>query len=139
MKQNYFLVNGIKHYTGTVFIANQNGKQSNATFIFYDTEYRKFVYRIKDCNYVVGEDEFRKRFITITEKKDCTTTTPIQKQMKDFEIEGLFVGWMWYIFLMVISTILQDAIYFWILISIVFFSWRANKIKREGMYIEWKA
>lgn len=138
MKQNYFLANGIKYYTGTIFTVNHNGKQVDATFICYDTNYNKFIYKIQDCMYIVGDDDFRSRFITATERKDYTVTMPVKKQMRDFEIEGLFIGWMWYVFLMAISTILNGAIYFWILISAVFFSWRANKIKREGMYIEWK-
>lgn len=138
MKQNYFIANGMKHYTGTVFTTCHNGKQVDATFIYHDTDYKKFVYKIKDCIHIVGEDEFKNRIIAITERRDYTVSIPVQKQMKDFEIEGLFIGWMWYIFLMAISTILNGAIYFWILISAVFFSWRANKIKREGMYIEWK-
>ena len=61
---------------------------------------------------------------------------PIIKTKKDFQIDGLFLGWMWYIFLMLISVIFNGAIGLWILISIVFFSWRAKKIKREGTYIE---
>ena len=137
MKQNYFLSNGEKYYTGTVFLALHNGKPIDATFIYYDTDYRKFLYKINSCTYVVSENEFGKRFIAVTDKVDNTVNPPIKKRMKDIEIEGLFFGWMWYIFLMSISLIFNGKIYLWILISLVFFSWRANKIEKEGTYFEW--
>ena len=56
---------------------------------------------------------------------------------KDTEIDGLVLGWMWYIFLMVIATVFKDALGLWGLISFVFFTWRSDKIKKEGKYIEW--
>ena len=137
MKQNYFLSNGEKYYTGTVFVVYHNGKQVEATFICYDTKYQKFIYKIKDCTYIVGVDEFRKRFVSITGEKNYIASAPTEQKMKDSEIDGLFIGWVWYIFLMAISSIFKDAIGLWVLISVVFFSWRANKIKKEGTYIEW--
>lgn len=137
MKQNYFIANGVKYYTGTVFIVHHNGKQVEASFVYYDTEYKKYVYKINDCTWVVGVDDFKARFICVTDKKDNTVSMPVKKKMKEFDIDGLFIGWVWYIFLMAISTIFKGAIGLWILISIVFFSWRADKIKKEGTYIEW--
>ena len=137
MKQNYFIINGEKYYTGAVFLVHHNGKQVEASFVYYDTDYCKYVYKIKDCTWVVGEKDFKQRFVSIISKRDNTVSMPTQKKMKDFEIDGLFLGWMWYIFLMLISVIFKDAIGLWILISVIFFSWRSNKIKKEGMYNEW--
>jgi hypothetical protein len=62
---------------------------------------------------------------------------PTERKRKDCEIDGLFLGWVWYIFLMAIGTIFNGAIFIWLMISIVFFNWRAKKIKEEGTYIEW--
>ena len=61
----------------------------------------------------------------------------IEKRRKDSQIDGLFLGWMWYIFLMLISIVFKEALGLWIFISIVFFKWRSDKIKKEGTYIEW--
>ena len=137
MKQNYFVVNGEKYYTGVVFLVHHNGKQVEASFIYYDTDYCKYVYKIKDCTWVVGIEDFKRRFIATTNKKDNTISMPTKKKKNEFEIDGLFLGWTWYIFLMLTSTIFNDRIGLWILISVVFFSWRSNKIKKEGTYNGW--
>ena len=78
-----------------------------------------------------------KNLVSITDKIDTSVHSPVEKKMKDTQIDGLFLGWMWYIFLMIISVIFKDAIGLWILWSVVFFTWRKNKIKKEGTYIEW--
>ncbi len=137
MRKNYFAVNGEKYYTGTIFIVNDMGKQSEATFICYDEDNSRYVYKINDCICRVDPKNFQRVFISVTDKKDCNVHMPVTKTKKDFEIDGLFLGWMWYIFLMLISSIFKGAIGFWALISAVFFSWRSRKIKEEGTYIEW--
>ena len=137
MRRNYFTVNGKQYYTGTIFIVNDYGKQVEATFICYDTDRKKYIYRIKECRWQVHEEFFWKHFISVTDKNDSRARMPVTKTRKDTEIDGLFIGWVWYIFLMLISSIFKDAVGLWILISVVFFSWRHNKIKKEGTYIEW--
>ena len=62
---------------------------------------------------------------------------PTKKKMNEFDIKGMFLGWAWYIFLMIIATIFRYNFAWWFLISVVFFSWRSDKIKKEGTYIEW--
>jgi hypothetical protein len=137
MFQNYFEINGVKYYTGTVFVTNHMGKQVEATFVSYNTEKSRYVYKIDAKTWLIGKDSFWRNFVDITEKVDTTVRTPVVKRMKDFDINGMFIGWVWYIFLMAISVIFKDAIWLWILISCVFFSWRSKKIKEEGTYIEW--
>lgn len=137
MKQNYFIVNGTKYYTGTVFIVKHIGEPAEATFICYDTERKRYVYKVKACTCHVDPKGFQRTFISVTDKQDHEAHMPITKTKKDFEIDGLFIGWMWYIFLMAISTIFYDRIGLWIFISVVFFSWRKKKIEEEGTYLEW--
>lgn len=137
MRRNYFTVNGKQYYTGTVFIVNNYGKQTEASFICYDTDKKKYIYKIKDCTWQVHDELFWKNFISITDKNDSRARMPVTKTRKDTEIDGLFIGWVWYIFLMAISSIFKDAVGLWILISVIFFSWRHDKIKKEGTYIEW--
>ena len=135
--RNYFIVDGKEYYTGTVFIVNDYGKQTEASFICYDIDRKKYIYKIKDCTWQVYEELFWKNFVSVTDKNDSRVRIPVTKTRKDSEIDGLFIGWIWYIFLMAISSIFKGAVGLWILISVVFFSWRHDKIKKEGTYIEW--
>lgn len=137
MYRNYFEHNGRKYYTGTVFITKDMGKEVEAKFICYDVEHEKYVYKIKDCTWRSHEKWFREHFVAVTDKTSNTVHMPSTKTLKDTEIDGLFLGWIWYIFLMIVSFIFKDAIGLWIIISVVFFSWRSKKIKEEGTYIEW--
>ena len=138
MYQNYFVVNGKKYYTGTVFIVKDLcANQVKASFVCYDTDYHVYVYKIGNCMSRTPDQWFEKLFICVTDKVDEKVHLPITKTKKDRNIDGLVLGWIWYIFLMSLSAIFKDAIGLWILISIVFFTWRAKKIKEEGTYIEW--
>ena len=137
MKQNYFVIDGKKYYTGTVFIVNDIDGPTEASFICYDTERSRYIYKLRDCRYYVDQKTFEHKFISVTDKFDHKINMPVTKIMKDSEIDTLFIGWIWYVFLMAISTIFKGAICLWLLISIVFFAWRKKKIKEEGTYIEW--
>lgn len=138
MKQNYFVVDGIKYYTGAIFITQDMvGKRVEASFVYYDTDKDRYVYKVKDCICDIDHNNFWRMFICMTDKVNKSVRMPTIKTKKDIEINGLFIGWVWYIFLMLISAIFKDAIGLWILISVIFFGWRAKKIKEEGLYIEW--
>lgn len=137
MRENYFVINEKKYYTGTVFIVENMGKQVEASFICYDTEHLRYVYKIKGQIWRVTPEHFQQSFIFVTDKIDDKVHMPVTKTKKDMEIDGLFLGWLWYIFLMAVATIFKGNIVLWIVISIAFFNWRANKIKKEGTYIEW--
>ena len=137
MKQNYFVINGKKYYTGTVFIVNYMGRPTEASFICHDIEHSRYVYKIRDCTHHVDPKTFYDKFISVTDKFDDRVKMPVVKTMKDSEIDSLFIGWVWYIVLMAASAIFNGAIFYWLLISTVFFSWRKQKIKEEGTYIEW--
>lgn len=140
--RNYFIVNGNPYYTGTMFIINNYGKQVEATFICYNIDTGQYIYIMKngkgnDCKCRVHEKYFYDHLISITNKVNQNACMPIEKRRKDSQIDGLFLGWMWYIFLMLISIVFKEALGLWIFISIVFFKWRSDKIKKEGTYIEW--
>ena len=51
----------------------------------------------------------------------------------DVEINKLFLGWIWYIFLMIVASIFKDQVIGWIFISFFFFRWR-KKVKDEETY-----
>ena len=137
MYQNYFFVNDKQYYTGTIFIIKDITKPSEASFICYDTDHAIFIYKIGECTYRAHVKYFNEHFIEVTDKIDPNVRMPVRKRRKEFDVEGMFLGWVWYIFLMLISTIFKGVIGFWILISWVFFGWRSDKIKKEGTYVEW--
>ena len=137
VRENYIIVNKTKYYTGTVFVINFNGKIQEAAFVCYVPKTNRILCKLSDKRWWINADDFRKRIVEITDKVDVNVSMPVQKTMKDSEIDGLFIGWLWYIFLMGISVIFKDAIGLWALISVVFFTWRKKKIEEEGTYIEW--
>ena len=136
-KENYIVVNKTKYYTGTVFVINFNGKIQEAAFVCSVPKTNRILCKLSDKCWWINADDFRKRIVEITNNVDASVRMPVERTMKDRDIDGLFIGWLWYIFLMGISVIFKDAIGLFILISVVFFSWRNKKIKEEGTYIEW--
>lgn len=135
--QDYCIVNGRRYSTGTVFIIDFNGKHREASFICCIPETNRYRCKIDGAMWFISEKDFQKKIVKITNKVDSSVHMPVNKTKKDTEIDGLFLGWLWYIFLMVISTIFYARVGLWIFISVVFFDWRARKIKEEGTYIEW--
>ena len=134
---NYFVWNGVKYYTGTVIVVKDMGRQTEATFVCYDKTYNYYIYKIKDGRAMRRPDQFEKSLIEVTNKRNDKVRMPAVKTLKDSQIEGLFLGWVWYIFLMAVSTIFKCNFLWWTLISFGFFTMRADKIKKEGEYIEW--
>lgn len=140
--RNYFEYNGKKYYTGTIFIMKVSKMLYEYTFVCYNVDYKALLCKSANNQQArslvpIWESVFNKNLVSITNKIDTSVHHPVEKKMKDTQIDGLFLGWMWYIFLMAVSTIFKDAIGLWILWSVVFFSWRKKKIKKEGTYIEW--
>ena len=135
---NYFDLNGERYYTGTIFIVkNVFREPTEVCFVYYDTNSCRYVFKHKEQKFFWSEHAFYRDLVRVTNRVDNTVHMPQVKQMKDVQIEGLFLGWMWYIFLMAIASIFKENIGLWCLISVIFFNWRSNKIKKGGSYIEW--
>lgn len=144
MKQNYFIYNGIKYYTGTEIIIlkypyNNPVFSDLAYFIYYDVINDIYAYRLKLSNriFIQHGQIFKNEFGGITGKVNSSIVVPQTKQLKDFQIPSLFIGWGWYIFIMSVGLIFNARIIIWIFTSIIFFNWRNKKIEEEGYYVEW--
>lgn len=137
MLQNYIVLNGKKYVAGSIFIINCMGKEVEAILIGYNEKYESYFFKINNKTCRMRTAIFQNSFVRATGKTSSNTRIPTEQNRKEFDIDGMFLGWVWYIFLMAISSIFNGAVYLWILISIVFFNWRSNKIKEEGTYIEW--
>ena len=137
MLTNYFLVNGEKYYTGTVFIVKDGLRESEATFVCYNNDNGLYVYKLNGKTYFSDYKNFCREFVCVTNKRNENVRMPARRVLRDIDIENLPLGWTWYIFLMLIATIFKGNVILWIFFSVVFFNWRDKKIKKEGTYIEW--
>lgn len=135
--QNFFLFNGVKYYTGTIIIINHLGKQSEGSFICYDTEYKKYIYKINESRCQAHLAHFQRNLIKILDKHDPNVQMPRIEHCRDTEINGLFIGWLIYVFLAFLCIIAKNGLLYLIFLSVLFFAWRAKKIKEEGTYIVW--
>lgn len=141
MKQNYFIYNSHKYYTGTIIkiksFANGEITEKEATFLYYNTDNDCYMYTLGNKHLSVHSDIFWSNFINVTDKLNSSAHMPIEKHFKDTEVDNLFIGWIWYILIMLIAVIFKSAIFIWAITTITFFKWRKKKIKEEGTYYEW--
>lgn len=135
-KRNYFIVDGVKYYSGTIFIIKRGDKEIEATFAWDNVSYGHYMYRIGQRGYTERYKDFWEHFVAVTGKINPNERGPVLKRKKEFDIPGMALGWTWYVFLMLLSVIFKGAIKLWIGISVYFFVWRSKKIKDEGYYYE---
>ena len=140
MQEGHFIYNNIKYPTGTVVEIKDfyNNKIRTATFIYHDTNRDTYIFKYRDnCQqWIVSSKDFFNNLQSITDKFDTTAKIPQRKKIKDRYVDSLLIGWVWYIFLMIIFTLFNGRIFGWIGLSYCFFKWRKNKIKKEGYYVE---
>lgn len=136
-KRNYFIVDGVKYYSGTIFIINRGGKEIEATFSYDNVSCEYYMYRIGQRGYTERYKDFWEHFVAVTGKINPNEQGPVLKRKKEFDIPGMALGWTWYVFLMLLSSIFKDAFGLWILLSVVFFNWRSKRIKEQGYYYEY--
>lgn len=141
MWQNYFELNGNRYYTGTVLIVKLGMTEEEASFVGYNPDKEKYVYKTygypHERTHHTYSKYFYKDLVSVTDKIDKRVSPPVVKQLPDRCIDGLPLGWLWYVVLMAIVTIFNGNIALWVIISYVFFGWRKKKIEKEGTYIEW--
>lgn len=145
MKQDYFVYNGTKYYTGTEIMilrypCSDSIASDYAYFMFYDTDADLVWYKMRFTgqNRGCSMKAFLKYIGSITGNVNQNIHMPETKQLKDSQIPKLFIGWAWYIFLMCILFIFKDRFVYWGLLSFAFFNWRNKVIKEEGHYVEWQ-
>lgn len=133
----YLIVNGKQYNSGSVFIMKRFNKQVEATFLYYKPDCDRIFFSINGKHNLMSPDVFRRDLISVTDRVDPKVRTPVVKRVNEFDIDGMLIGWVWYVVLMVATSIFKDVAQAWAIISCIFFCWRAKKIKEEGTYIEW--
>lgn len=142
MKQDYIIFKGKRYNSGdTINIlwhtnGYRNAHKYTGTFLDCDKEKEEYRFIVDGITYCFNKTCF---YQTVCDKEDLNNTNdyikyePKKITFKDeLNIDGMFVAWMWYIFIMLIVTIFKGNICFWILTSVVFFNYRNRKLKEAG-------
>ena len=144
-QKDYFVYNNCKYGAGTIV---QLKMLDVYTKSFYYIE-AVFRYVLDDNQYVLTANGELKVFGTDAFFNILTCVlTPVQyvnsaKQNKipqkkkatfseELNIDGLFIAWIWYIFIMLVGTIFFGRIIIWITASAIFFNYRKGKLKEAG-------
>ena len=143
MKQKYFIYDGKRYNSGTIVVIKWCNNithtviNASATFIDYDTENKEYTVEIYGNKHVYTEDNFLKVFCYIVDDNVVSNrnTSHVSEQhtfTDELNIDGLFIAWIWYVFIMAVGVIFYDRIAIWILASIIFFNYRKKKLKEAG-------
>lgn len=147
MKQNYFVYNKKQYYSGTVIVVNRYDWKTNCRaiqeciFIYHNTDNNKVLYKVRnqcETDYCSWE-EFNNRLVKITNEIDFEGIKteygwhfPKRTLKKELNIDGMFIAWIWYIFIMLILTIFKGRILAWIGVTIIFMNYREKKLREAG-------
>lgn len=135
MARNYFEYNGKKYYTGTVCISKYNKR---IIFLEHDENTDEYTYLRYPVRETLCRDHFFRMISYITDEVKQNPHEVIRAgRFKELDIDGMPQAWIVYIFFMAISFVFKDALVLWALISVIFFTWRKNKIDDEGWYYGW--
>ena len=139
MKQDYVVCRGKKYNSGDtiniLWYAHGNRNAYEHTGIFLDCDEEKDEYRlvIDDITYSFNKTSF---YRTVYDKRNVTqhkNSTQCNTTFKDeLNIDGLFIAWVWYVFIMLLAIIFKDCIAIWIITSVIFFRYRNKKLREAG-------
>lgn len=147
MKCTSFIYNGKWYTKGAIFIVKQTDSvsghiyEAEAIFLYYFPESNRIEFEVNGKIINCPMDMFNQIFVHATDRVAdkisvmATTNHQNVQQRKitdEFNIDGLLLAWMWYIFIMVIAIIFKDCIGIWIIASIIFFDYRNKKLKEAG-------
>ena len=142
MIQEYFIYNGQKYNAGTVIfikrfnVYSRSLYNAKAIFQYYNVDNKTYAIQIDNKTEFCSEENFNRDFCGVygeIKNHNNGYTSPKQCTFKnELEIDGLFLAWIWYVFIMVIALIFNDRIAIWILTSVIFFNYRNKKLKECG-------
>lgn len=137
MKRDYFIYNEKQYCTGTkikIRVCNNYGMcPITARFIEYDTNTK--TYYFEDMNgvpYKYSEHGWNSFFLCVYGEHKKANTDKEYTFDNELNIDGMINAWLWYIVLIAISTILKGNVFYWVIISYVFFKYRNEKLRKAG-------
>jgi hypothetical protein len=142
VKQNYFVYNGNRYYSGDKLVFRRFSKVSrclcdvNVVFLYYDTDDCKYYIETYGESHGYTSEDFYKNIKSVyTDRVEVVETQNKSTDhtfLNELNIDSLFIAWAWYIFIMVVGTIFYDRIGIWVFASVLFFNYRNKKLKEEG-------
>lgn len=140
-----------KYEYRTILKIKYMNQERYATFLSYNTENETYLFNVTDYSckdgyrcYTCTKQELNNVLIEITDQIDKNYILGHPLNINDdasdnkltfkeeMKIDGLFIAWIWYVFLMGITLILNGQIFYWAFISVCFFVYRKGKLKEEG-------
>ena len=146
MHRNYFVYGGQKYYYGTQIVVLKQDHitgrmvEADAKFMYYDTAKEQYAFKIKNCVVVQDKKYFDKIFVGIGDSvideakfKELLSKADLsqfdqKKFVDELKIDGLCLALVWYIFIMIISSLFEARLGLWALSTIVFLIYRHTKI-----------
>lgn len=144
MRQDYFTYQGKRYESGNIIVMHIFNVHSRSMchtkceFLYYDTTEDVYVVKVYGGEKKYKSDLFFRCFcynyneIVAQEHAKYHNQNQQLTFSKELNVDGLFIAWMWYVFIMVIAIIFKDCIGIWILASVVFFNYRNKKLKEAG-------
>jgi hypothetical protein len=143
VKQKYFIYDGKRYNSGTIVVIKWCNNithtvcNARATFVDYDTENKEYTVEIYGNKHIYTENNFFKVFCYIVAddvsgNRNISHVPEKHAFTDELNIDGLFIAWIWYVFIMAVGVIFYDRIAIWILASIIFFNYRKKKLKEAG-------
>lgn len=147
--ERYFILDGKRCEYGEIVNIRLGDKIVPATFIAHVTDRHYYTFKIynkkyKDGHYYTSYNikDFKKALVGYTGEIDDIQlrAMPLEHMIgkqnptfkEELEIDGMLIAWVWYVFLIGITLFFNGQIFYWAVISFIFFDYRRKKLKEEG-------
>ena len=146
MKQYYFYHNGRQITSGTIlkfkpYCIDYFWKlyTEEVTFIWYEPNTGFYYIQVGNRGERIPKDKFDYYFIapTITQDVEFINQQKANEDkssmtfMEELQIDGMFLAWLWLIFLLAITFIFKGFYIYWAVIIAVFICYRSSKIQQS--------
>lgn len=147
MKEYHFYYNGKQYNTGTIVVIKSSNRFGDScvkqvSFMYQDLERERVVFKTEGVTCHYPKSQFYNALIDVIDNVDTQATEDVKRNIQkenvgptiqnELSIDGLFIAWIWYIIIMVVSVLLNDRILAWVGASIIFFNYRKEKLRKAG-------
>lgn len=143
MKQSYIIYKGVQYNSGdTINILWYTNGYKNArlhTAVFLDCDEEKDEYRfvVDGTTYCYNRICFYKTIYSNKheeiESQNVNFVAHHPTFKEELNIDGMLYAWMWYVFIMALAIIFNGREVIWVVVSIIFFSYRNKKLREAGI------
>ena len=144
---DYFMYNGKKYPLNTAFVPTKEFKYKfklprNEMLVvghgFHNYTKKEFYIIVYKHN-TFNEPQYRKVYTSPDEwiqeiRKSINPNKKHYVYYKDKDVDEVVYGWIIYVASMLLLSIFNGGVVGWIFLSIYFFKWRKNKLRKEKKY-----